>query len=49
MSGKTTTVAPYGDDLLERWKSFVPDPDRMVYPVDHEASKRHVLASLLAS
>ncbi len=40
MSGKATTVAPYGDDLPERRRPFVPDSDRIVYPVDHVTSQR---------
>jgi hypothetical protein len=40
MIGKATTVAPYGDDLPERRRLFVPDPDRIVYPVDHVTSQR---------
>jgi hypothetical protein len=40
MSGKATTVAPYGDDLPERRKPFVPNPDRIVYPVDHVTTQR---------
>jgi len=44
MSGKTTTVAPYDDDLPERRRPFVPDPNRVVYPVDHETSRQYALA-----
>jgi hypothetical protein len=40
MSDKGTTIAPYGDDLPERRRPFVPDPDRIAYPVDHVTSQR---------
>lgn len=47
MSGKAT-VAPYGDDLPERRKPFIPDPNRVVYPVDHVTSQRYALAKFQA-
>ena len=43
MSGKITVVAPYGDDLPERREPFVPDPNRVVYPVDHMTAQRAAL------
>lgn len=48
MSGKVTAVAPYGDDLPERRKPFVPDPNRVVYPVDHVTAQRAALEKFWA-
>lgn len=48
MSARTTIVAPYGDDLPERRRPFVPDPNRVVYPVDHVTSQRAALAKFQA-
>lgn len=48
MSGNATIVAPFGDDLPERRKPFVPDPNRVVYPVDHVTSQRAALAKFQA-
>ena len=31
-------------DIERRREPFVPDPDRIVYPVDHETSRRYALA-----
>jgi hypothetical protein len=43
MSSKTA-LAANGGDLPERRKRFIPDPDRVVYPVDPAVSQRYALA-----
>jgi hypothetical protein len=48
MTGKVTVVAPYGDDLPERRRPFVPDPHRVVYPVDHVTAQRAALEKFKA-
>jgi hypothetical protein len=48
MSGKATTVAAYGDDFPEKSKPFVPDPNRVVYPVDHVTAQRAALEKFQA-
>ena len=50
MTGKVTVVAPYGDDdLPERRKPFVPNPDRVIYPpVDHSVAQRAALEKFQA-
>lgn len=47
MSGRAT-ITPYGDDLPERRQPFVPDPDRLVYPVDHVTSQQAALEKFWA-
>jgi hypothetical protein len=48
MSGKTT-IAPYGDDLPERGRRFVPDPERVIYPVDHVTSQQAAVEKFYAA
>lgn len=49
MSGKATTVAPYGDDMPERRKPFVPNPNRVVYPpVDPAVAQRAAMEKFQA-
>jgi hypothetical protein len=49
MSGKATLVAAYGDDLPERRKPFVPNPNRVVYPpVDRAVAQQAALEKFWA-